>query len=97
MNDNLLHQIILLIGYYCVLNQDNQVRLAFGNRPTVLQQLSCLPFRYFVEIKYMDILFPTLIAASFDCDTTRTILQTEMSLDLIANFIQVEIRVLLIL
>ncbi|CAF1289596.1 unnamed protein product [Adineta steineri] len=28
-NDNLLHQIILLIGYYCVLNQDNQCRLAF--------------------------------------------------------------------
>ncbi|CAF1461932.1 unnamed protein product [Adineta steineri] len=25
-NDNLLHQIILLIGYYCVLNQDNQTK-----------------------------------------------------------------------
>ncbi|CAF4081483.1 unnamed protein product, partial [Adineta steineri] len=86
-NDNLLHQIILLIGYYCVLNQDNQCRLAFGNRPTVLQQLSCLPFRYFVESKYMDILFPTLISCSYDCDTTRAILQTEMSLELIANFI----------
>ncbi|UJR08302.1 hypothetical protein I4U23_012573 [Adineta vaga] len=87
-NDNLLHQIILLIGYYCVLNQDNQCRLAFGNRPTVLQQLSCLPFRYFVESKYMDRLFPTLIACSYDCDTTRAILQTEMSLELIANFIE---------
>ncbi len=71
------------------MNQDNQVRLAFGNRPTILQQLSCLPFRYFVETKYMDILFPTLISCSFDCDTTRTILQTEMSLDLVANFIEV--------
>ncbi|CAF2625926.1 unnamed protein product [Rotaria sp. Silwood2] len=88
MNDNLLRQIILLIGYYCVLNQDNQCRLAFGNRPTVLQQLSCLPFRYFVESKYMDILFPTLIACSFDCETTRAILQTEMSLDLVENYIQ---------
>ncbi|CAF0923481.1 unnamed protein product [Rotaria sp. Silwood1] len=88
MNDNLLRQIILLIGYYCVLNQDNQCRLAFGNRPTVLQQLSCLPFRYFVESKYMDILFPTLIACSFDCETTRAILQTEMSLDLVGNYIQ---------
>ncbi len=65
--------------------------MAFGNRPTVLQQLSCLPFRYFVEAKYMDILFPTLIACSFDCETTRAILQTEMSLDLIGNYIQVRL------
>ncbi|CAF4082845.1 unnamed protein product, partial [Adineta steineri] len=91
INDTLLHQIILLIGYYSVLNQDNQCRLAFGNRPTVLQQLSCLPFRYFVESKYMDILFPTLMACSFDCEATRTILQTEMSLDLIVNFIQIKL------
>ncbi|CAF4176320.1 unnamed protein product, partial [Rotaria sp. Silwood2] len=90
-NDNLLHEIILLIGYYCVLNQDNQCRMAFGNRPTVLQQLSCLSFRYFVESKYMDILFPTLISCSYDCDTTRAILQTEMSLDLIANFIETKL------
>ena len=69
-----------------------QCRLAFGNRPTVLRQLSCLPFRYFVEPKYMDILFPTLIACSFDCETTRAILKTEMSLDLIVNYIQVRSR-----
>ena len=37
----------------------------------------------------MDILFPTLIACSFDCDTTRDILKSEMSLDLITNYIQV--------
>lgn len=37
----------------------------------------------------MDILFPTLVACSFDCETTRAILQTEMSLDLIENYIQV--------
>ncbi|UJR37944.1 hypothetical protein I4U23_030629 [Adineta vaga] len=91
INDTLINQIILLMGYYCVLNQDNQCRLAFGNRPTILQQLSCLPFRYFVEAKYMDILFPTLIACSFDCDSTRAILQTEMSLDLIINFIQTKL------
>jgi len=29
INDTLLHQIILLIGYYCVLNQDNQVSLFY--------------------------------------------------------------------
>ncbi|CAF1384822.1 unnamed protein product [Adineta steineri] len=39
----------------------------------------------------MDILFPTLMACSFDCEATRTILQTEMSLDLIVNFIQIKL------
>jgi hypothetical protein len=37
----------------------------------------------------MNILFPTLISCSFDCETTRAILQTEMSLELIANYIEV--------
>jgi len=90
-SDNLLRQILILLGYYSVLNSDNQCRLACGNRPTVLQQISCLPFRYFVESKHMEIIFPTLISCSFDCETTRAILQTEMSLDLIVNYIQVEI------
>jgi hypothetical protein len=39
----------------------------------------------------MDILFPTLIACSFGCETTRAILQTEMSLDLIGNYIHVSL------
>ncbi|CAF0765046.1 unnamed protein product [Didymodactylos carnosus] len=86
-DDILLRQIILLIGYYCVLNQDNQLKMAVGNRPTVLQQLSCLPFRYFVDQKQMEILFPTLIACSYDCDVTKAILSSEMSLDLISKYI----------
>lgn len=37
----------------------------------------------------MNVIFPTLIACSYDCETTRAILKTEMSLDLIANYVQV--------
>jgi hypothetical protein len=40
----------------------------------------------------MDILFPTLIACSYDCETTRAILQTEMSLDHFANYIKAKLN-----
>ncbi|KAF8764052.1 S phase cyclin A-associated protein in the like protein [Argiope bruennichi] len=46
-SEALLHEIILLVGYFTVLNAENQSIIQAGQRPTVLQQLCCLPFLYF--------------------------------------------------
>ena len=40
----------------------------------------------------MDILFPTLIACPYDFETTRPILQTEMSFDYFANYIKAKLN-----
>lgn len=46
-NEDLLDEVILAIGYFCVLNPDNQVFLQSGRSPTVLQLLCALPLDYF--------------------------------------------------
>ncbi|KAL8580353.1 hypothetical protein ACOMHN_037452 [Nucella lapillus] len=51
--DDLLHQVILCVGYFTVLHHDNQV---------VLQQLCSLPFQYFSDPCLTAVLFPALIS-----------------------------------
>jgi len=37
--DDLLHELILCIGYFCVLNRDNQVKLFAGENLTELRTM----------------------------------------------------------
>jgi hypothetical protein len=90
-NDDLLHELILCIGYFCVLNHDNQMIIQSGQPPTVLQQLCSLPFPYFSDIRLMTVLFPTLISCCFQVERNREILEQELSCALLANFIEEKI------
>ena len=56
----LLHEIILMIGYFCLHNEKNQALLCKGES-TIIQKLCGLPIAYFHDKKMKDILFPTLI------------------------------------
>ncbi|XP_035210536.1 S phase cyclin A-associated protein in the endoplasmic reticulum-like isoform X2 [Stegodyphus dumicola] len=89
-SDVLLHEIILLVGYFTVLNPDNQSIIQAGQRPTVLQQLCSLPFLYFSDSELTDILFPTLIACCFNNMSNKIILEQEMSSELLTNYIEVK-------
>lgn len=53
--------------------------LQSGSTPTVLQQLSNLPFEYFSNPNLVRILFPTLLACCVDNAQNRSILDQEMS------------------
>lgn len=79
---------ILLIGYFTVLNNDNQIKMELGTPPTILQQLCNLPFNYFSDKKLIAILYPTLICCCFDNEKNKYVLTTELSSDMLANFIQ---------
>ena len=61
----LLHETLLLIGYFCLLNEDNQHVVCRGEN-SILQKLCNLPFGYFFDKKKKEVLFPALIP----CDTT---------------------------
>ncbi|XP_074649946.1 S phase cyclin A-associated protein in the endoplasmic reticulum-like isoform X2 [Tubulanus polymorphus] len=87
-NDDLQHEIILCVGYFTALNQDNQLFIQSGQPPTVLQQLCSLPFQYFSDPKLMNILYPTLIACCYDNSANRAILEHELSCELLANFLE---------
>ncbi|XP_018423604.1 PREDICTED: S phase cyclin A-associated protein in the endoplasmic reticulum isoform X2 [Nanorana parkeri] len=86
--EELLHEIIVCVGYFTVNNLDNQVIVQSGRHPTVLQKLCQLPFQYFSDSRLVRLLFPTLIAACYNNPQNRLILEQELSCQLLATFIQ---------
>ncbi|XP_077328569.1 S phase cyclin A-associated protein in the endoplasmic reticulum isoform X5 [Lithobates pipiens] len=86
--EELLHEIIVCVGYFTVNNLDNQVIVQSGRHPTVLQKLCQLPFQYFSDSRLVRLLFPTLIAACYNNLQNRLILEQELSCQLLATFIQ---------
>ncbi|KAI0235425.1 S phase cyclin A-associated protein in the endoplasmic reticulum [Lamellibrachia satsuma] len=94
VNEELLHEVILSIGYFSVLHHDNQMLTQSGQSPTILQQLIALPFQYFSNPRLTNVLFPTLIACCYDNQRNREILEQELSCSLLANFIEVSTSIL---
>ncbi|XP_040199050.1 S phase cyclin A-associated protein in the endoplasmic reticulum isoform X3 [Rana temporaria] len=86
--EELLHEIIVCVGYFTVNNLDNQVIVQSGRHPTVLQKLCQLPFQYFSDSRLVRLLFPSLIAACYNNLQNRLILEQELSCQLLATFIQ---------
>ena len=69
----LLHETLIFIGYFCLLNEQNQTMLHRGEN-SILQKLCNMPFTYFFDKKLKDILFPTLITASYQNSRSLAIL-----------------------
>ena len=86
--DEVLHEIILLIGYFTVLNEENQVKIELGTPPTILQQLCNLSFKYFSDKKLILVLYPTLICCCFNNEKNKCVLTSELSAEMLANFIK---------
>ncbi|KAL5482252.1 hypothetical protein EMCRGX_G022556 [Ephydatia muelleri] len=92
-NPALLQELILSIGYCCVLNQDNQVFLQSGRSPTLLQLMCGLPFDYFTKPELICLLYPTLLAACYNSQENVGILSQEISCKLLSTFLQESMRV----
>lgn len=90
-NEDLLHEVILIVGYFTVLNADNQVFVQTGRPPTLLQHLCSLPFQYFSDPRLRNVLFPTLIAACFENEENKKIIEQEVSCALLENYIEEQI------
>uniref|UniRef100_A0A8C1NBX3 S-phase cyclin A-associated protein in the ER n=1 Tax=Cyprinus carpio TaxID=7962 RepID=A0A8C1NBX3_CYPCA len=87
--EELLHELIICVGYFTVNHPDNQVIVQSGRQPSVLQKLCQLPFQYFSHPRLIKVLFPSLICACYNNLQNKVILQQEMSCVLLATFIQV--------
>ncbi|XP_075894162.1 S phase cyclin A-associated protein in the endoplasmic reticulum isoform X3 [Nelusetta ayraudi] len=87
-SEELLHQVIVCVGYFTVNHPDNQVIVQSGRQPSVLQKLCQLPFQYFSHPRLIRVLFPSLISACYNNQHNKAILQQEMSCVLLATFIQ---------
>ncbi|BFZ01533.1 hypothetical protein BsWGS_04572 [Bradybaena similaris] len=86
--EELLHEVVLCVGYFSVLHSDNQVIIQSGQPPTVLQQLCSLPFQYFSDPRLVAVLFPTLICCCYKNCSNRNILEQELNCTLLSNFIE---------
>ncbi|XP_077373045.1 S phase cyclin A-associated protein in the endoplasmic reticulum isoform X5 [Festucalex cinctus] len=86
--EELLHEVIICVGYFTVNHPDNQVIVQSGRHPSVLQKLCQLPFQYFSHPRLIRVLFPSLISACYNNGPNKVILQQEMSCVLLATFIQ---------
>ncbi|XP_051916387.1 S phase cyclin A-associated protein in the endoplasmic reticulum isoform X3 [Hippocampus zosterae] len=86
--EELLHEVIICVGYFTVNHPDNQVIVQSGRQPSVLQKLCQLPFQYFSHPRLIRVLFPSLISACYNNGPNKVILQQEMSCVLLATFIQ---------
>ena len=62
--------------------------MELGTPPTILQQLCNLPFNYFSDSKLICVLYPTLICFCYQNEKNKSVLSTEVSTDLLANFIE---------
>lgn len=62
--------------------------MELGTPPTILQQLCNLPFSYFSDSKLISVLYPTLICFCYQNEKNKSVLSTELSTDLLANFIE---------
>ncbi|XP_059917839.1 S phase cyclin A-associated protein in the endoplasmic reticulum isoform X7 [Gadus macrocephalus] len=87
-SEELLHEVIICVGYFTVNNTDNQVIVQSGRQPSVLQKLCQLPFQYFSHPRLIKVLFPSLISACYNNPQNKVMLQQEMSCVLLATFIQ---------
>ena len=83
----LLHEIILLIGYFASINTKNQKMMNLGET-SIIQRLCGLPFAYFTDKKYINVLFPTLIAICYEHKHNYSILQHEFSVDILIKYIK---------
>lgn len=83
----LLHETLLFIGYFCVDNENTQAILTLGEN-TIMQKLCNLPFPYFTDKKLKEILFPTLIQASYMNERCVAIMNQEMAFEPLIKFLQ---------
>ena len=87
--DECVKNCIVLLGYYCINNQNNQQRLHWGGPSvTLLGRLSSLPFKFFCDPVHKEILFPTLVSACAGNETNRKLIESDLNPELLACYLR---------
>jgi hypothetical protein len=61
----LLNESILLLGYFSVLNPHNQTVLSKGDKSLIQKLTENIPVGFIMERKLKDVLFPSIICATY--------------------------------
>ena len=84
--DVLIRKTLVLMGYHGVTNKTNQESLNWGTQPTALQKICSLPFRFFNTDENKKFIFPTLIAVCYDNKRNTSVVEQELSADLLVDY-----------
>ncbi|KAF0919279.1 hypothetical protein E2562_029043 [Oryza meyeriana var. granulata] len=84
----LLLESLLLLGYFSLFHAGNQAVLRWGKSPTILHKVCDLPFVFFSDPELMPILAAALIAVCYGCDQNRSVVQQEISTDMLRSLIK---------
>ena len=76
------------MGYHALSCQKNQESLNWGTQTTALQRICSLPFRFFSEEANKHVLFPTLIAVCYENKRNTSVVEQELSVDMIVEYIE---------
>merc|ERR1712130_12046 len=83
----LLAQTILFIGYCSVQNKKFQECLRWGDDQPLINKLCVPPFDYFTKSQEVNILFPTLLAITYDNDTNCKVLNSILNKKHLIKFV----------
>ncbi len=81
-----LEQLLILLGYYFLENEATQQCLSTS--PILLNRLTDLPFRYFYDETYKDVLFPTLLSLCYPSQWNKGLLLNEMNTELLVTYLE---------
>ena len=93
----MLKQLIVLTGYFAVLNPQNQKMLSRGTEiHNIVHKLACLPYQfYFGNSEHKDLLFPTLLSVCHNNERNLKILLSEINkVNLLHNLKYLKINIL---
>jgi len=83
----LLHETIMLLGYYCLLRSEHQGIMCYGEGQSLLAKITSLPLHYFMDDRGRLVLFPTIFATCFRSPQNLEQLRNEMNLSLLRTYL----------
>ncbi|CAE8700905.1 unnamed protein product, partial [Polarella glacialis] len=72
--NDLLQETVVLLGFYCVQQPQNQSIMCYGEGQSLLARLTSLPLHYFMDERGRAILFPTILATCYKSEQNLEIL-----------------------
>jgi len=86
--NELLHETVSLLGFYCLLRKDHQALMLYGGQgQTLLAKITSLPLYYFMDEKGKMLLFPTIFATCFGSEPNLELLRNEMNVSWLRNYL----------
>ncbi|XP_023529954.1 uncharacterized protein LOC111792645 isoform X1 [Cucurbita pepo subsp. pepo] len=84
----LLLESLSILGHFALFHPENQEVLRWGKSPTILHKVCDLPFVFFSDPELMPVLASTLVAACYGCEQNKSVVQQELSMDMLVSLLR---------